>query len=238
MTQAYSIKAEGLRVEKDKKIILDGLDFAVRPGTVTGLIGPSGSGKTTLIRTIVGVQKASGGTLGVLGKPAGSSELRSKIGYVTQGASVYSDLTVVQNLRYFAALTAANRAQINETLDQVQLVKQRDQLVSSLSGGQQARVGLAVALLGNPDLLIMDEPTVGLDPLLREELWQLFAGLAARGKTLLVSSHVMDEAEKCNDLLLLRDGQLLWHDSRQSLLARTKTTSVQAAFMSMIKEEQ
>lgn len=231
-----SIRVKGLTVKKDKQVILDDLGFVIRAGTVTGLIGPSGSGKTTLMRALVGVQKVTDGTAEVLGMPAGSAGLRSKIGYVAQNAAIYDDLTVVQNLRYFAVLASATRTQIEEIIGKVQLGDKRDQLVRNLSGGQRARVSLAIALLGNPELLVMDEPTVGLDPVLREELWALFAALAREGKVLLVSSHVMDEAERCQELLLLRDGQLLWHDSRESLLKHTGTSSVQDAFMSMIKE--
>ena len=141
---------------------------------------------------------------------------------------------MLQNLRYFATVARADRAQVDDLIHKVQLDPQRHQIVSSLSGGQKTRVSLAVALLGQPDLLVLDEPTVGLDPLLRQELWQLFGELAAQGRTLLVSSHVMDEADKCDQLLLLRDGKLLWKDSRQKLLNHTKTGSVQAAFMSII----
>lgn len=230
-----AIESSQLIVTKVKNQILNELTFTVKKGAITGLIGPSGSGKTTLMRTIIGVQKTSGGTLTVLGKAAGHKSLRSNIGYVTQSPAVYPDLTVAQNLRYFAVLVRADRANVETVIEQVQLTKQRNQLASSLSGGQLARVSLAVALLGSPDLLVLDEPTVGLDPVLRNELWELFAELAASGKTLLVSSHVMDEAERCDDLLLLRDGTLLWNDSRDKLLAHTKQKSVGDAFVAMIK---
>ncbi len=234
MTHTPSIQAKRLTVDKDHKHVLNEVSFVVQPGTLTGLIGPSGSGKTTLMRTIVGVQRITGGLLTVLGQPAGSSLLRSKIGYVTQDASVYTDLTVEQNVRYFATLASADHKQTDRILEQVQLTGQRRQLVANLSGGQRARVSLAVALLGDPDLLVMDEPTVGLDPILREELWHLFSDLAAQGKTLLISSHVMDEAEKCQSLLLLRDGKLLWQDSREELLRSMQAHSVQDAFMKAI----
>lgn len=230
-----AIESSQLVVTKAKNQILNELTFTVKKGTITGLIGPSGSGKTTLMRTIIGVQKLSGGEIAVLGQAAGHKSLRSKIGYVTQSPAVYPDLTVVQNLRYFAVLVRASRSNVEQVIEQVQLTNQRDQLAASLSGGQLARVSLAVALLGSPDLLVLDEPTVGLDPVLRNELWELFAELAANGKTLLVSSHVMDEAERCDDLLLLRDGRLLWNDSRDKLLSHTKQKSVGDAFITMIK---
>lgn len=232
MTQA-AIQAEKLRVKKGKNVILDDLGFAVKKGSLTGLIGPSGSGKTTLMRTIIGVQKYEGG-LDVLDEKAGHKLLRRKIGYVTQSPAVYLDLTVEQNLKYFGAIVGASAGQVDRVIGSVRLQSQRKQLVESLSGGQKARVSLAVALLGDPELLVLDEPTVGLDPVLRNELWDLFGELADQGKTLLISSHVMDEAERCNDLLLLRDGKLLWHDTLKKLLSATKKQSVGEAFVTMI----
>lgn len=231
-----AIGSSELVIKKGKAEILKGLTFSVEPGSVTGLIGPSGSGKTTLMRTIIGVQAISGGDLTVLGLPAGSRELRKKIGYVTQSPAVYTDLTVAQNLRYFATLVRSNDKNVDKVISQVQLDKQRDQLALSLSGGQIARVSLAVALLGDPELLVLDEPTVGLDPVLRNELWELFENLAADGKTLLVSSHVMDEAERCDNLMLLRDGELLWNAPKTELLSHTKQKNVGDAFVTMIKQ--
>jgi len=230
------IEAKVLRVEKAGKSVLRDISFTVMSGEITGLIGPSGAGKTTLMRAIVGVQTYRG-ELQVLGEAAGSARLRPKIGYVTQSPSVYDDLTVRQNLAYFATLLRAPKTKIDEIIATVQLQKQTKQVVGSLSGGQRARVSLAIALLGDPELLVLDEPTVGLDPLLRQELWALFADLAARGKTLLISSHVMDEAEKCDQLLLVRDGSLLWDKSRQELLAKTNTQTVEDAFLAMVTGE-
>ena len=228
-----AITASGLHVAKSHKTILDGLTFTVKKGTITGLIGPSGSGKTTLMRTIVGVQKFSG-RLEVLGKPAGHKSLRPKIGYVTQTAAVYGDLTVRQNLSYFATIAGSGKNEVASVIKTVHLSDQTDQLVDSLSGGQRARVSLAVALLGNPEVLVLDEPTVGLDPILRNELWSTFTDLANAGKTLLVSSHVMDEAERCSELLLVRDGKLLWNDSKAKLLKQTHTQDVGSAFVKII----
>ncbi|MCA9334541.1 ABC transporter ATP-binding protein [Candidatus Saccharibacteria bacterium] len=232
------IAADNLVVKKDGQVILDNLSFEVPRGSITGLIGPSGSGKTTLMRTIVGVQKSTEGSLRVLGDAAGSRHLRKAIGYVTQSPAVYGDLTVVQNLRYFGSLVDASRKQIDQVLKNVRLEKQRDQIVDSLSGGQRARVSLAVALLGDPDVFVFDEPTVGLDPVLRNELWNMFKAMAATGKTLLVSSHVMDEADRCEYLMLLRDGKLLWNDSRSGLLKKTHTHGVGDAFVEMIKRSE
>lgn len=234
-TTDAAIEAKCLQVVKNKKSILRDLTLSVRSGTVTGLIGPSGSGKTTLMRAIVGVQKVSEGRLSVLGLNAGSKQLRPMIGYVTQTPSIYGDLTVEQNLRYFASIAKAPRGAIAHAIRLVHLEPQQKQVVDTLSGGQRARVSLAVALLGDPDLLVLDEPTVGLDPVLREELWSLFQQLADSGKTLLISSHVMDEAERCEQLLLLRDGELLWNDTKRALLDKTGKTDVGAAFIAAVK---
>jgi ABC-2 type transport system ATP-binding protein len=227
-----------MSITRGKQPIIRDLTMHIHSGVITGLIGPSGAGKTTLMRAIVGVQRLSGGELIVLGKQAGTSALRKQIGYVTQTPAVYGDLTVEQNLRYFARLVRATRQDVSLIIDKVRLGSQRHQLVDDLSGGQKARVSLAVALLGQPDLLVLDEPTVGLDPLLRAELWDMFAGLAREGKTLLVSSHVMDEAERCDELVLLRDGQLLWNDSREALLVATSTDTVGAAFIMAIHKQE
>ena len=238
MSKVGSVVAKDLSVEKSKKQILNAVSFSLQPGKLIGLIGPSGSGKTTLMRSIVGVQKLTSGSLEVLSRPSGSRQLRSRIGYVTQSPAIYDDLTVIQNLMYFKVLVNANKKKVEEVLRIVRLDEQKDQLASSLSGGQRARVSLAVALLGDPDVLVLDEPTVGLDPLLRKELWDVFSSLAAVGKTVIVSSHVMDEAERCDELLLLRDGRLLWQGALDELLKTTKTSNIEAAFIVMIKKEE
>lgn len=227
---------KNVTVKKAKQDILSSLDFVIAPGKITGLIGPSGSGKTTLMRSIVGVQKLTSGSLTIFDLPAGSKELRPRVGYVTQSPAVYTDLTVWQNMRYFGTLAQASKEQIDTALGSVHLDNKKKQIVESLSGGERARVSLAIALLGNPDVLVMDEPTVGLDPILRQELWGLFAELAGQGKILLVSSHVMDEAERCDQLLLMRNGHLLWTDGKDKLLEQTKTSSVEAAFIKTIAE--
>lgn len=234
MTNA--IQASRVKVKKSKNEILKNVTLTVKSGTITGLIGPSGSGKTTLMRAIIGVQQLSGGELLVLGKTAGSKELRKQIGYVTQKPAVYSDLTVNQNLQYFAKLVKASKQSVDAVIAQVHLQDQRNQLAQSLSGGQLARVSLAAALLGEPDVLVFDEPTVGLDPVLRNDLWALFRNLADTGKTLLVSSHVMDEAERCDDIILLRNGAVLWNDSKRALLQATRQSLVGDAFETVIKQ--
>ena len=218
---------------RGKTVALREVGFAMEPGKITGLIGPSGSGKTTLIRAIVGAQEITGGTLRVLGLPAGSGALRRRIGYVTQTPAVYPDLTARQNLLYFASILGVARSEVGRVLKVVDMERLESQLVSTMSGGQQARVSLAVALLGEPALLVLDEPTVGLDPVLRKHLWQLFRQLADEGRSLLISSHVMDEAEQCSDLLLLRDGAVLNFSSKSALLARTGTGTVHDAFLAL-----
>ena len=233
MGRESAIRVRDLRVRRGGNLVLEGLTLDVRAGSVTGLLGPSGSGKSTLIRSIVGVQIVEGGTVTVLGQPAGSPALRSSVGYVTQAPSVYGDLTVRENLAYFAQILSVPRARIEETIDEVDLRPQGEQLVSRLSGGQRARVSLATALLNRPQLLVLDEPTVGLDPVLRRDLWRLFHSLAEAGSTLLVSSHVMDEAQRCDALLLLRDGGLLGSLTPDELRARTGEQDLEAAFLAL-----
>jgi ABC-2 type transport system ATP-binding protein len=229
-----AVVARELRVDRGGRRVLHDVSFTVPSGTVTGLLGPSGCGKSTLMRSVVGVQIVAGGSLEVLGSPAGGPDLRSRVGYVTQAPSVYADLTVLENLRYFAALLGAPRGDVERVVAEVGLESHATVLTGSLSGGQGARVSLAAALLGTPELLVLDEPTVGLDPVLRRDLWALFHQLAERGRTLLVSSHVMDEAQRCQRLLLMRDGRILADDTPSGLLARTGTDDVEAAFLSMV----
>jgi ABC-2 type transport system ATP-binding protein len=228
-----AIAIEGLRVRRGGKLVLPDVSVAVRPGVVTGLLGPSGSGKTTLMRAIVGVQLVEAGSLTVLGLPAGAPELRRRVGYVTQAPSVYADLSVRENLRYFARILDVPLDRIAGTIDLVDLRPQADQVVRTLSGGERSRVSLATALLGEPDVLVLDEPTVGLDPVLRRDLWATFHRLAEQGTTLLVSSHVMDEAERCDELLLMRDGRIVAADPPAELLARTGAGDLEAAFLAL-----
>jgi ABC-2 type transport system ATP-binding protein len=230
---AAAVTATKVRVVREGVHALSGVSFALSPGKITGLIGPSGSGKTTLMRCIVGAQQLTSGSLEVLGLPAGAKQLRTRIGYVTQSPAVYDDLTAAQNLHYFARILGTPKDDVSRALKEVDMMRQAGQVVGAMSGGQRARVSLAVALLGNPELLVLDEPTVGLDPVLREKLWQLFADIAAEGRTLIISSHVMDEAERCPELLLLRDGKVLSHGAKQELLHATNTKDVQAAFLKL-----
>jgi len=225
-----------LRVTRGGKEVLHGLTFDVPRGSVVGLLGPSGCGKTTLMRALVGVQIVKGGEVTVLGEPAGSKGLRRRVGYSTQTPAVYLDLSVRENLRYFAAVLGAPRSDVDRVIDEVGLGGQRDQVAGTLSGGQLSRANLAVALLGSPELLVLDEPTVGLDPVLRQELWTLFRGLADRGVTLVVSSHVMDEAGRTDRLLLMREGHILADGTPDGLRTRTSTADLEAAFLHLIAE--
>ncbi|MFJ9826513.1 ABC transporter ATP-binding protein [Streptomyces sp. NPDC101160] len=237
-----AITASGLTVVRGDRTVLRHLDFTVPRGRITGLLGPSGCGKTTLMRAVVGTQAKVTGTLDVLGRPAGDPALRARIGYVTQAPSVYDDLTVHQNLDYFASVLLPGRAHrdqrrtaVDRAIEDVDLASHAHALAGRLSGGQRSRVSLAVALLGTPELLVLDEPTVGLDPVLRRDLWDLFHRIAAdRGTTLLVSSHVMDEAERCHRLLLLREGELLAEDTPDALRRLGGTATVEEAFLHLV----
>ncbi|WP_328770849.1 ABC transporter ATP-binding protein [Streptomyces sp. NBC_00286] len=239
-----AVRAEGLTVVRGPRTVLRGLDFTVPRGQVTGLLGPSGCGKSTLMRAIVGTQAKVTGTLDVLDRPAGHPTLRTRIGYVTQAPSVYDDLTIRQNLDYFAAILDPGRGSaerrhenVTRAIADVDLTSHADALAGNLSGGQRSRVSLAVALLGTPELLVLDEPTVGLDPVLRRDLWNLFHAIAAeRGATLLISSHVMDEAERCHRLLLMREGEILADDTPDALRHRTDSETVEAAFLHLVDE--
>jgi ABC-2 type transport system ATP-binding protein len=233
--QAPAVEITGLRVTRGTDEVLHNLTLTVAQGTITGLLGPSGCGKTTLMRCIVGTQIIAAGSVKVLGHPAGTRELRHRVGYVTQNPTVYTDLKVIDNVRYFASLYGAPSASAPEAVAAVGLDDQRDSYCANLSGGQRSRVSLACALVGEPDLLVLDEPTVGLDPVLRVDLWDRFAALARRGTTLLVSSHVMDEADHCAELLLMRDGLLLAHTTPTRLREDTQCNSLEEAFLSVIR---
>jgi ABC-2 type transport system ATP-binding protein len=233
-----AIVVEGLRIARGKRLVIPGLEAEIPAGRITGLLGPSGSGKSTLMRAIVGVQQTLGGRVTVLGRPAGSAELRHEVGYMTQAPSVYGDLTAGENLHFFARVIGVGEPEIATALETVGLHAERNQLVGSMSGGQRARVSLATALLGGPPLLVLDEPTVGLDPVLRDDLWETFARLAQGGTTLIVSSHVMDEAERCDSLILIREGGLLATGTPAELCARVGAADVGDAFLRLIRERE
>lgn len=232
-----AITVQDLHVIRGGNDILRDFTLNIPRGRITGLLGPSGCGKTTLMRAIVGVQVVAGGRVSVLGHPAGSRELRSRVGYVTQAPSVYDDISIEANLRYFQRLYGAPARRVAEAIATVGLKEHSNRLVRNLSGGQRARVSLATALLASPEILVLDEPTVGLDPVLRAELWGTFRELADSGATLLVSSHVMDEAERCDELVLMRDGQVLAQSTLPGLLAATGAPDVEAAFLQLVRQK-
>lgn len=233
-----AVAVDTLVVRRGRHDVLRSLSFTIPAGSVTGLLGPSGSGKTTLLRCIVGVQRVRSGEVTVLGRPAGSTDLRRRVGYVTQEPSVYPDLSIMENLRYFAAIYGADRTAVESALSDVDLSGRAGQLVSDLSGGQRTRVSLACAILAQPELLVLDEPTVGLDPVLRHDLWEMFHVLAASGVTLIVSSHVMDEAARCDRLLLLRDGELVADDTPDQLRAKTGTDDLEKSFLRIVRAQE
>ncbi|MGB3829774.1 MAG: ABC transporter ATP-binding protein [Ornithinimicrobium sp.] len=235
VNNGVAVEVTDLHVRRGGREVLPSLSCSLNRGEITGLLGPSGCGKSTLIRSIVGVQKVVSGTVTVLGQPAGSASLRHRVGYVTQAPSVYSNLSVADNVAFFARVLGAPRDEVDEVIERVGLSSHRTSLAGNLSGGQLSRASLAVALLGNPPVLLLDEPTVGLDPVLRVELWGMFRGLAQDGTTLLVSSHVMDEAILCGQLLLMREGQVLAADTPQGLMHQAGTDNVGDAFLDLVR---
>jgi ABC-2 type transport system ATP-binding protein len=230
-----AISVEGLTVVRGGASVLDGLSLEVPAGKITGLLGPSGGGKSTLLRSIVGVQQVEAGKVTVLGEAAGSPALRRRVGYMTQSPSVYADLSVLENLRYFARLYSVPASRCDELIETVSLGSVAGKVVANLSGGERARVSLATTLLPKPELLVLDEPTVGLDPLLRRDLWDLFHRFVDEGATLLVSSHVMDEADRCDELLLLREGAVMASGTAAALRRQTGAESLEDVFLRLVE---
>ncbi|MGO1839772.1 MAG: ABC transporter ATP-binding protein [Candidatus Microbacterium stercoravium] len=237
MVNNSAVEVRGLQVVRGRARVFDGLDVDIASGRITGLLGPSGCGKTTLLRAIVGVQKVRGGSVSVLGMPAGSRRLRRRVAYATQSAAVYDDISVRANLRYFARLVGTDRRDADRVLDVVGLAAYAATRVGDLSGGQRGRVSLATALLGAPDVVVLDEPTVGLDPVLRAELWNTFRRLAETGTTLIISSHVMDEAARCDRLLLMREGRIIADTTPNALLADTGARHAEDAFLRIVQRD-
>ena len=233
-----AVEITDLSIRRGTKLVIDGISTQIAAGSLTGLLGPSGCGKTTFLRAIVGVQRIQAGSVTVLGRAAGDAALRRSVGYVTQAPSVYLDLTVRENVRYFASLHGLKAKAGDEALTDVGLSEAAGQLTSRLSGGQRSRVSLACALLGKPDLLVLDEPTVGLDPVIRQELWARFTDLAVGGTSIIVSSHVMDEAARCDRLLLLRDGRLMADSTPAAIRAEAGTDDLEEAFLRLIKRDE
>jgi ABC-2 type transport system ATP-binding protein len=231
------VEVHDLVVTRGGRRVLHGLDLTLEHGGVTGLLGPSGCGKSTLMRALVGVQQLTSGRVTIAGAAAGSRPLRSRVGYVTQAASVYDDLTVRENLRFFARVLGVTGTEVEQAIATVDLGGHADQVVGRLSGGQRSRASLAVALLNTPDLLVLDEPTVGLDPVLRRDLWALFHRLADDGAAVFVSSHVMDEADRCDRLLLMREGRIIADDTPEHIKEKTQTDDIESAFLALVEDE-
>jgi ABC-2 type transport system ATP-binding protein len=232
-----AVEVRDLVVVRSGREVLDTLTFTIGSGGVTGLLGPSGCGKSTLMRSLVGVQQLASGSVQVFGEEAGGKGLRHRIGYLTQEPSVYDDLTVTENLRFFAKVLGVGRDDIDRSIDAVDLRSHADQVVGRLSGGQRSRASLAVALLGHPDLLVLDEPTVGLDPVLRRDLWALFHRIAEAGAAVFVSSHVMDEAERCDRLMLMREGRIIADGTPREIKEKSRTDDIEAAFLAIVTED-
>lgn len=233
-----AIEIRDLTVERGGKPVLESMTVSVPRGEITGLLGPSGSGKTTLMRAVVGVQIIQSGVVEVLGQPAGAPDLRKSVGYLTQSPSVYPDLTVRENVSYFGSLYGADALEVDPVIDDVGLGGQRSQLVSTLSGGQLSRTSLACVLVSNPRVLVLDEPTVGQDPVLRDELWDRFRHLADRGTTILVSSHIMDEANRCDRLILIRQGSIIADDTPAEVRRAADTDDLDEAFLRLIRQQE
>lgn len=232
------LKVRDLQVRRGKISVLRGLNFDLSRGSITGLLGPSGCGKTTLMRSILGVQRITSGSIDILGLPAGAKALRRKVAYTSQSLSIYPDISVRDNVTYFARLVGASRDDVEQAISRVQLKDYASRPITKLSGGQANRASLACALVGHPEVLVLDEPTVGLDPITREELWGVFRGFAAEGVTLLISSHVMDEALHFDEVLFMREGKFLAQEPVESVQARTGTDTPEEAFLALIKESE
>ena len=230
-----AVSATGVRKRFGAVAALDGLDLTVRAGEIYGLLGPNGSGKTTFIRCLAGMLRIDDGTVTVLGRTPREAVAAGRIGYMTQGAALYGDLSVAENLEFFARLEGLANAdeRIDEVLATVDLADRKRSIVSTLSGGMTTRISLAAALLHQPDLLLLDEPTVGVDPVLRQEFWRHFRELANAGTTLLVSSHVMDEASRCDRLGLIRAGRILAEGTSAELVRRAGTSDLESAFLAL-----
>jgi ABC-2 type transport system ATP-binding protein len=239
----YLVKIKNLSVTLGGHFkALKNINLELPVSKTIGFIGPSGAGKTTLIRGIVGSLRITSGEISVFGEPVGSVALRKQVSYMTQELSIYPDLTVKENLKYFITMAGQSRKAsgniLKEVLDLVDMTNKSNSLVSALSSGQKQRVSLAVALIGSPKLIVLDEPTVGLDPVLREKLWKLFSKLTSQGTSLIISSHSMDEAARCDDLVLIRDGRVLVHSSPKELLQSTGMKTIEESFLKLVGDKE
>ena len=232
MSEAYAVDVDKVVKTFGTLRALDGVTLRVRQGEIYGLLGPNGSGKTTLIRAIVGLVAPDSGTVTVLGHRMPDLNILGSVGYMTQAAALYPDISVEENLRFFAAISGAD-SNVDEVLKVVELDQRRNSVVATLSGGMRQRCSLACALVHRPRLLLLDEPTVGVDPQLRVQFWEHFRQLAADGTTIVVSSHVMDEAERCQRLGLIRFGKLLGEGTPNEVRAAAGTNNLEEAFLKL-----
>jgi len=228
-----AVEAVGLRKDFGPIHAVDGIDMSLPPGRIYGLLGPNGSGKTTLIRLLTGLASATSGTVNVLGVRMPSRTNLARVGYMTQADGIYPELSVWENLTFFAALYGqTDKADLHRSLEFVELDARSDTPAQNLSGGMRRRLSMACALAHHPAVIFLDEPTVGVDPALRVQFWDHFHRLAADGATLLVSSHVMDEADRCDELLFIRDGHVLAQGTPVELRKRAGTENLETAFLS------
>ncbi len=238
----YIIDCSGLDMRFGSLKALDGVDLKIKYGENYGLLGPNGAGKTTLIRILCGLLKPSGGTAYVLGRRLPDRRINPTIGYMTQMDALYNDLTIRENVRFFASLYGLRgherEKRIDDTLDITALGDRQHSVVSTISGGMKKRASMACVLVHRPKLLFLDEPTVGVDPKLRCELWKYFHELNKEGVTLIVSTHIMDEAEHCNRLAFIRDGKKLIEGTPTELKAATACDNLEGAFMRFSEGEQ
>ena len=237
MTDAYAVNLEDVSKAFGAVKALNGVTLRVRQGEIYGLLGPNGSGKTTLIRLICGLLEAHAGTVTVLGQKMPNVGVLRHIGYMTQAAALYPALSVEENVRFFAAINGAEEG-VKDALELVQLWDRRGSVVSTLSGGLKQRCSLACALVHRPELLLLDEPTVGIDPQLRVQFWEFFRRMAADGTTLIVSSHVMDEADRCQRLGLVQYGRLLAEGTPAEIRSQGGSQNLEEAFLALAGRRQ
>ncbi|MDQ0900050.1 MULTISPECIES: ABC transporter ATP-binding protein [unclassified Paenibacillus] len=235
MTTDLSIQVHGVSKQFDAKVVLNDITLAVPKAHIFGLLGPSGSGKTTLVRMIAGIDVPTSGTVHVLGQQMPQLAMLSKIGYMAQSDALYAELTAQENLEFFASLyglTSTKRNQrIHDVMELVDLGSHLKKQISNYSGGMKRRLSLAISLLHEPGILILDEPTVGIDPVLRKSIWQELTKLSQQGTTILVTTHVMDEADKCHQLGMIRDGRLTAVGTPDELKRATSSATIEEAFL-------
>ena len=230
MSEAIAVDIAAVSKRFGEIKALDGVSLRVRRGEIYGLLGPNGAGKTTLIRSIVGLIAPDSGTVTVLGRKLPNLDVLRGVGYMTQQAALYPGLSVEENLEFFAAINGVQGG-VKDALEFVDLYARRGSVVSTLSGGMRQRCSLACALVHRPQLLLLDEPTVGVDPQLRVQFWERFRRMAADGTTIVVSSHVMDEAERCQRLGLIQYGRLLAEGSPAEVREQAGTQNLEEAFL-------